>query len=120
MGKVHMQGLELYAFHGLLEDERKIGGPYEVDIEVEVDFLEAGHTGDFTKTVDYAALATIAKEEMAIPEKILESVAVRIAERVIREITRAENCTVAIRKLHPPIPFIVGSVGVAYHLKAQK
>ena len=41
MGIINVTGIQLYAYHGCLEEEAKIGGNYIVDVKIETDFMEA-------------------------------------------------------------------------------
>ena len=33
--KINVSGIQLYAFHGCLDEEAKIGGKYEVDVRID-------------------------------------------------------------------------------------
>ena len=37
MGIIQVNNIKLYAFHGCLEEESKIGSDYRVDVEVKID-----------------------------------------------------------------------------------
>ncbi len=43
---INIDGIKLYAFHGCLEEEGRVGGEYIVNVSMEVDFNEAAITDD--------------------------------------------------------------------------
>lgn len=101
--KIEVNGIQLYAFHGCLEEEARIGGKYEIDVKILTDFTEAALTDDLSKTVDYVAVNRIVAEEMAIRSKLIEHVGLRILNRLKSEITHKANYCVRIIKISPPI-----------------
>ena len=63
---INIEGIQLYGYHGCLEEEAKIGGNYIVDVYMQTDFTEAAQTDDLEKTIDYCSIFEISKAEMAI------------------------------------------------------
>lgn len=109
---VEVTGIKLYAFHGCLPEEAKIGGHYEVDVQIITDFSEAAQTDDLSKTVDYVDVNRIVKEEMAIRSKLIEHVGQRIVTRIKKELSNIESLRVKINKLTPPINGDVNKVAI--------
>ena len=103
MGKIRVNNIKIYAFHGCLDEEAKIGSWYRVDVEVKVDLKKSAKTDDLADTVDYVHLNYIVKEEMAIRSKLLEEVAQRILNRFFKEISMLKKATVSVAKINPPI-----------------
>lgn len=110
--KIEVNGIQLYAFHGCLEEEELIGGNYQVDVKIITDFTEAALVDDLTKTVDYVAVNEIVAEEMAIRSKLIEHVGLRILNRLKKEINHPASYTVRIVKISPPINGDVNNVAV--------
>ena len=50
---------------------------------------------------------------MSIATHLLETVASEIALAILAQFSLAETVTIAIKKLHPPIPTFQGSTGVS-------
>ena len=46
MGVITVSGIKLYAYHGCMQEEAKIGSAYEVDVLLEADFSGAAMTDD--------------------------------------------------------------------------
>jgi dihydroneopterin aldolase len=112
MGKIQVNNIKLYAYHGCLEEEAKIGSWYRVDTEVAGDLRKSSQTDALADTIDYVHLNAIVKEEMAIRSKLLEHVAQRILDRYFVEIPMLEKATISVAKINPPIGGNVAEVAV--------
>lgn len=51
-----LKGLVFHGYHGVLEEERRLGQKFVVDIEASADLSRAGATDDLQDTVNYAAV----------------------------------------------------------------
>lgn len=103
MGIIKIKNIRVYAYHGCLIEEGKIGSDYRVDLTVKADLSKSAQTDHLSDTVDYVHLSRIVKEEMAIRSKLLEEVAKRILNRIFKEISLVNEVIVAVSKLNPPI-----------------
>ncbi len=103
MGTINITSIPFYAFHGCMEEEGIIGGNYMVDIKIETDFSEAAITDDLSKTVDYVRVYAIVKEQMKIRSKLIEHVAKRIADALMKNISHIEKISVRVTKINPPV-----------------
>ena len=81
MGKIQVNNIKLYANHGCLEEEAKIGSWYRVDVQVSANLDKSSVTDNLNDTVDYVHLNYVVQEEMSIRSKLLEEVARRILDR---------------------------------------
>ena len=109
---VEVNGIKLYAFHGCLPEEGKIGGHYTIDVAVTTDFSSSFDTDDLNDTVDYVDINKIVKEEMKQRSKLIEHVAKRILKRFSTEIKGIDNAKVKVIKHCPPIEGDVDNVAV--------
>lgn len=103
LGKVRLENIRLYAFHGCLKEEGVIGSDYRVDLEVRADLEKASDTDQLGDTVDYVALHRIIRLEMEVRSHLLETVGARILDRIFREDERVSEAEVSISKINPPI-----------------
>jgi dihydroneopterin aldolase len=103
MGKIQVNNIKLYAFHGCLDEEAKIGSEYRVDIAVKANLQHSAQSDELKDTVDYVHLNRIVKEEMAIRSKLLEHVSKRIIDRIFDEIEMVKKATICVAKINPPI-----------------
>ena len=118
MGKILLENIRCYSFHGCLKEEAAIGSDYRVDLSVIADLKKSARTDRLEDTVDYVLLNKVVKEEMGIPSKLLENVAHRIISSIFKVELRVKKCSVQITKLNPPINGDV--VGVSVKLTQKK
>jgi len=112
MHTIDVTGIRLYAYHGCLPEETKIGGHYLVDVSIETNFTKAANEDSLEDTVDYVDVNRIVEEEMAIPSKLIEHVGQRIINRINSELKGVDGFRVKITKLCPPINGDVASVSI--------
>ena len=103
MGIIKVNNIKLYAYHGCLEEEAKIGSAYRVDVAIKADLKKSAKTDVLAHTVDYVHLNHIVKEEMAIRSELLEAVAQRILDRFFKELPMIQKASVSVSKINPPI-----------------
>jgi dihydroneopterin aldolase len=110
--QINIEGIKLYAYHGCLPEETKIGGEYIVDVYLVYDFHEAAIKDDLSLTIDYCSVFNICKEEMAIPSKLIEHVGKRIYDRIIYAFPKLIETKVKVTKLLPPMNGPVDRVSI--------
>ena len=119
MGIIKVTNIKVYAFHGCLDEEAKIGSEYKVDVKVKANLKKSAKTDKLADTVDYVHLNYIVKQEMAIRSKLLEEVAQRILNRFFSEIKMIKKATVSVAKINPPIGGNVQEVAVILSQKRK-
>lgn len=101
---IEIDALRLYAFHGVMEQERRVGNFFEVSVGVTYPLNDFGAVSDeIDHTVNYAALADIIKKEMEVPSNLLEHVAARIRTAIISHYPTVTSGYVKVAKSTPPI-----------------
>ncbi|NNL32278.1 MAG: dihydroneopterin aldolase [Flavobacteriaceae bacterium] len=103
MGVIKVENIRVFAYHGCLSEEKKIGSDYSVDLEVRANLRPSAKSDQLRDTVDYVFLNKIIKEEMLKPSHLLETVAQRILNRIFNEDQLVDQATVWVSKLNPPI-----------------
>lgn len=103
MGRISLEGLEFFAYHGYYDEEQKIGNKYAVDLYVEVDFSKAAEKDQLTGTVDYEALYKIVKKAIAKPSRLLEHIGAQIIDATIEAYPQIKLVEVKVSKFNPPI-----------------
>ncbi len=104
---IELQSLVLFGHHGYLEEERRLGQRFLVDLWADLDDT-AGSSDDIDETVDYRHLAALVREVFAGPERLLlEALAAATADGVIERFPRVTSVRVRVRKpdvvLDPPV-----------------
>ena len=103
MGIIKVENIKVYAFHGCLAEEGRIGSEYSVDVMVKANLQKSAVTDELHDTVDYVLINKIVFEEMAKRSKLLENVAKRIVDRIFAESSLVAHTEVSVSKLNPPI-----------------
>ncbi len=103
MGTIKVDNIRVFAHHGCLVQETKIGSEYRVDLEVKANLQPSAISDKLSDTVDYVLLNRIIREEMNVPTHLLETVAKRILTRIFNETHLVKKATVWVSKLNPPI-----------------
>lgn len=109
---INIEGINLYAYHGCLKEEGKIGGNYIVDVTMVTDFTEAAQSDELSKTIDYCTIYEICKKEMAIRSKLIEHVGERIFKSVKTQFPQIIQLHVKVTKLVPPMNGNVDKVSI--------
>ncbi|MGI9532952.1 dihydroneopterin aldolase [Lutimonas sp.] len=103
MGTIKISNIRVYAYHGCLVEEGKIGSDYRIDLAVKANLKPSAKSDQLADTVDYVHLNKIVKEEMAVRTKLLETVADLILDRILLEIPLVNHAEIQVSKLNPPI-----------------
>ena len=110
--RIEINGIKLYAFHGCLPEEEKIGGNYVVDVMLNTNFASAAISDNLEETVDYVDVNRIVAEEMSVRSKLIEHVGQRIIDRLKKELPRIDTVFIKVTKLSPPINGDVDAVAI--------
>ena len=119
MGKVFLENVQVYAYHGCLPEETLIGSDYRVDLWVEADLQPSAASDALADTVDYVTLCACIREEMATPAKLLEHVGQRILDRVFAASPLVTEAWVRVAKINPPIGGHVTAVAIELVQKSK-
>ena len=120
MGIIKVENIRVFAYHGCLKEEGKIGSDYRVDIEVKANLKPSSISDRLIDTVDYVLLNRIAKDEMAKPSHLLETVGKRILDRIFSEGESITKASVRVSKVNPPIGGDVELVTIKMTRKRKK
>ena len=113
---IFIHNLRLHAFHGVMEQERQVGADFLVSLQVHYNISKAIDTDCLTDTLSYAELCGIVKREMAIPSRLLEQVAGRMAKAVFAQFPQTTAIDLRLVKLNPPMGADCEGAGVEIHL----
>ena len=101
--KIILEDIKIYAYHGVLPEEKILGTYYIVNAEIVADITKAAETDDLNDTINYALINDIIHAEMKIPSELLEHVAGRIIRKIKSEFTQVQKVKVKITKTKPPM-----------------
>jgi 7,8-dihydroneopterin aldolase/epimerase/oxygenase len=103
MGKILLEGMEFFAYHGHLKEEQIIGTMFTVDLELEFDTSAAERSDQLHDTVNYQEVYKKVKAVMEENSHLLEHVANRILESVRSSFPHIMTAKVRIAKINPPV-----------------
>jgi len=112
MGKISIENMEFYAYHGHYEEEQIIGNRFLVDIEVEADCLAAAESDNLKDAVDYQKIYMLIKGEMENKSHLLENICKRILDVVFIEFPEINKSSVKVRKMNPAMGGRMDNVNV--------
>lgn len=103
MGKISLEGMEFFAYHGYYDEEQKIGNKYSIDLTIETDLSKAATTDALKNTISYEDLYSTIKTIMLERHRLLEHIAQKIILKVQTEFPSIVHVKVAVSKHNPPI-----------------
>lgn len=116
MLSIHLHNIIIFAHHGIFEEEKILGNEFELNITIKHSprKLPVKHMAD---TIDYVAVYELVKKRMSVATPLLETVITDIAGLILSQFSLAEEVAIAIRKIHPPVSQLKGSVGISFEMK---
>ena len=103
-GTVRLVNAVFYAHHGVMQEEHRIGGRYEADVSMEVDFEEAAIKDDLSLTVDYERIYRLVQEIVTQNRfYLIERLAYLIGQQVLASFPIVKAVEVTVRKPNPPV-----------------
>ncbi len=114
MNNIFIEGLKVFGYHGVFEEEKRDGQPFIVDCNMKVD-MENAYTYDaLDKTVNYADVCLYIGEYFKNKRHdLLETVADELATELLLAFSAIKSLTLKINKPEAPIPMEFSGVGVS-------
>ena len=109
---IQLGNMRFYAFHGVNEQENRVGNNYTVQLTVKASLKQAMLTDDISDTLNYAELYETVRKEMEIPSRLLEDVAGRIILSIQNRFPEIKGGKLTVTKEKPPISGDVESASV--------
>lgn len=102
--EILLHDLRFYAHHGVLPQERTVGGHFTLNLTLRLsDATSALFDDQLEGTVSYAEVYEVAAREMRKPSALLEHVAARIAQSLFDAFSLIEHITLTLQKDTPPM-----------------
>lgn len=113
MDKIIMENMAFYGYHGVLEEEKKLGQKFFIDAHLFLSLKKAGETDDLTYSVSYAevyeSIKKIVEEERY---NLLEALGERISNEILLSYSMIEKVFVRIKKPEAPVAGIFDYFGL--------
>lgn len=104
--QISLPEMRFYAYHGVLPQERQVGGDYCLSLLLYIDASDAHQAlyhDDLSGTINYAEVYDLVRAEMQHPSQLLEAVAARVAKTLISRFRLLRQVDVKLTKCMPPI-----------------
>ena len=113
MDEIRIEGLKVFAYHGVLEEESKKGQDFFIDAVLRLSLQEAGVSDDLEQSVSYAEVCKFMAETMRENRfKLIESCAETISAGLFRKYCRLQELELEVKKPQAPIDEEFGCVSV--------
>ena len=104
MGIIALEGLEIYANHGVYSEEKENGQPFFVSVYMDVDFSAAASQDELSKTVNYADVAVLVKKIVTENSyDLIETVSEKAAKGIMHSYQAVKKVRVRVSKPEAPI-----------------
>ena len=104
MDKIFVKDLEVFAHHGVMQQEKELGQKFLISLELFLDLKEAGKSDDLSMTVNYGELCHEAEKEFQRESyDLIERAAEKLAEFILLNYNKVERVKVSIKKPWAPI-----------------
>lgn len=117
LDRIELTGIRAWGHHGVLAEETALGQEFVADVTLHLSTAPAGTADALARTVNYAEVAHAVHEELrGGPHALVETLAERIAARVLGGTAHplARRVEVSVHKPAAPVGLPVG--GVAVHI----
>lgn len=121
--QISLPEMRFYAYHGVLSQERQVGGDYRLSLLLYIDAKDAHQAlfhDELSGTINYAEVYDLVRCEMQRPSQLLEAVAARLAQSLLRRFDLMRQVDIKITKCTPPIPGFDGQgVSIQYSQRRE-
>lgn len=113
MDEIRIEGLEVFARHGVYPEETELGQRFVVNAVLYTDTQRAGKTDELAYSTHYGEVSLFIRQWMQENTcKLLEAVAERLAEAILLKYELITAVGLEILKPHAPIPLSFQNVSV--------
>ena len=104
MDTIHIQGLKLYAYHGVNPEEKRDGQPFILDISLGADLSRARRSDQLGDTVNYAAVVKAVRAAFTKTSyDLIERAAQAVCDTVLEGFPPVEEVRVLLKKPQAPV-----------------
>lgn len=110
--RISLHGVKFYGFHGIMEEEKKLGNTFILNMYVDILPLVNTIT-KLSETIDYVSLYELVKRRMEKPTPLLETIVGELAESIFNKYSIAHTVYIELTKQHVPISNLEGNMSVS-------
>ena len=117
---ISLRNVRFHAFHGVMPQERRVGGDFLVNLRVGYPLEKAMQSDEVGDTLNYAVLYEVVQAEMMKPSNLLEHLAGRIADAIVKRFPQVTSIDLELMKQNPPMGADCDGAAVEIHLINDK
>jgi dihydroneopterin aldolase len=111
--RILLEGMLFHGYVGVNDFEKKDGQPFQVDLQLFCDELQACETDRLEQTIDYGKIFDLVASTVEQAHfDLIERLAGKIAENVLSAFTLVKAAEVTVRKPKAPIKGNFSAMGV--------
>jgi 7,8-dihydroneopterin aldolase/epimerase/oxygenase len=116
LDRISIQRIGVFAYHGVFEEEGRLGQRFYVSVDAYLDLAPAGQSDDLEKSVSYADIAAHV-QEIAVSNRyhIIEALAQAIAVDLLRAFPLLQEVSITVEKPNAAVAAILDSIAVTIH-----
>lgn len=113
MDAIHLEDLAFFAYHGLHDEEARLGQRFHIDLTCWLDLEPAATSDEYGDTVCYGSLVkTVETAVTSTRFKLIERLAAQIIDAVFESDSRVQRIRIRVHKPSAPLPISTGKVSV--------
>ncbi|GJD32018.1 Dihydroneopterin aldolase [Methylobacterium adhaesivum] len=111
--RILVQRIAVFAYHGLLDEEARLGQRFYISLDCRLDLAPAGRSDAVDRTVSYADLTEIVTR-VATQRRfaLIEALAEAIAAEILAHHPLVESLSVRVDKPSAPVPAVIEGVAI--------
>lgn len=119
--KIYVNGIKIYAHHGVFPEETRLGQKFIFDIECSLDFKDAMKNDNLTSSVSYGDIAKLVVEiSTQNTYKLLERLAYEIIKQIFQNHELISDIKIKINKPNAPVKQIFEECGVVVEISRSE
>ena len=112
--RIIVRDLQVFARHGVLAEEARLGQRFALDIVAFLDLGPAGRSDELAASVSYVEIVETAVEVLTTRRfKLLEAASQAVADALFERFATIEHIAIELRKPGAPIDAVFAHVAVA-------
>jgi 7,8-dihydroneopterin aldolase/epimerase/oxygenase len=121
MGKIIIEGMEFFAFHGHYPEEKIAGTKFIIDIKLWTNIKKAGLSDKIIDALNYQSVFECIKEYVENTKSaLLENLAKGIIDKLFIEFPTLSKTEIYLKKMNPPMGGQIQSVGIVLKQSKKK
>ena len=112
MAFIELSGMEFYAYHGCYEEEKIIGNKFVVSFGYYYDITKSAASDNLADAINYQSIYSIIDEEIRKPSHLLENLATRIIDRVLKSYPIINKAVIKVMKVNPSLGGVTNNVSI--------